>query len=86
MSENTCVAYRDDGTLCRRPAVAVDRQRGGIVCAEHLPRCAVCGEPTTNWSFDQERHLCPRCLPVPAGRVSWYEQSRDTHADAAERG
>jgi hypothetical protein len=30
-----CVAYREDGQVCREPARLVDRQRGGLVCAVH---------------------------------------------------
>lgn len=78
----TCIAYLDSGSVCGRPAVAVDRQRGGVVCGEHLPRCALCGEPTANWSYDQERHVCAQCLTVPAGQP---HEPRDTYADAAER-
>jgi hypothetical protein len=27
-----CLAYRDDGSLCRAPARILDHQRGGLVC------------------------------------------------------
>lgn len=30
-----CWAYKDDGTICGALAVAIDRQRGFAVCAEH---------------------------------------------------
>lgn len=32
----TCIAYIGDGRLCPRPAVFVDGERGGQVCAEHV--------------------------------------------------
>ena len=32
-----CIAYRDDGSLCRRHATILDVQRGGMVCAAHTP-------------------------------------------------
>lgn len=63
MSE--CIAYRDDGSVCRRPAIAVDRTRGGAVCGEHLPRCEVCGDPTLTWDYSRERHICAQCLAPP---------------------
>ena len=30
-----CWAYCEDGTICRRPAVAVDKERGCTVCEMH---------------------------------------------------
>jgi hypothetical protein len=30
-----CVAYNEDGRLCRQPAVSLDPQRGGFVCERH---------------------------------------------------
>ena len=33
----TCWAYDGDGTVCRRPAVGVDAQRGFTVCEYHTP-------------------------------------------------
>jgi hypothetical protein len=35
-----CIAYREDGRLCREPASSVDPQRGGLVCAVHTPAAA----------------------------------------------
>ncbi|MBI2837325.1 MAG: hypothetical protein HYX75_03365 [Acidobacteria bacterium] len=35
--EPWCIAYREDGTVCRRLATVVDEHRGGMVCAEHAP-------------------------------------------------
>ena len=32
-----CIAYRDDGTICRQPATILDVQRGGMVCIDHPP-------------------------------------------------
>jgi hypothetical protein len=32
-----CIAYTEDGTICRRPATLLDRQRLGMVCAAHDP-------------------------------------------------
>jgi hypothetical protein len=37
MSASTCLAYREDGTLCREPASILDHQRGGMVCLQHVP-------------------------------------------------
>jgi hypothetical protein len=37
MSASTCIAYREDGTLCRAPATILDHQRGGMVCLQHVP-------------------------------------------------
>jgi hypothetical protein len=33
-----CLAYQDDGTLCRAPAAILDHQRGGLVCLRHAPQ------------------------------------------------
>jgi hypothetical protein len=32
-----CLAYRDDGSLCRASASIFDHQRGGLVCLQHVP-------------------------------------------------
>jgi hypothetical protein len=32
---NGCIAYREDGCLCRGPASILDHQRGGLVCLDH---------------------------------------------------
>ena len=37
MSASMCIAYREDGTLCRAPASILDHQRGGMVCLQHVP-------------------------------------------------
>jgi hypothetical protein len=37
MSPLTCIAYQDDGSLCRAPATLLDHQRGGMVCLQHVP-------------------------------------------------
>jgi len=37
MSPSTCIAYQEDGSLCRAPASILDHQRGGMVCLQHLP-------------------------------------------------
>jgi hypothetical protein len=37
MSPPTCIAYQEDGSLCRAPAPILDHQRGGIVCLQHVP-------------------------------------------------
>ncbi len=31
----TCIAYLEDGSLCRAPAEVLDQQMGGLVCREH---------------------------------------------------
>lgn len=36
MSAAICWAARDDGALCRQPAVGIDYDRGCTVCATHL--------------------------------------------------
>jgi hypothetical protein len=33
----TCIAYQDDGSLCRAPATILDHQRGDMVCLQHVP-------------------------------------------------
>jgi hypothetical protein len=33
-----CIAYEDDGRVCRRPAAILDKERGGMVCEKHRPR------------------------------------------------
>jgi len=33
-----CVAYREDGKLCREVATVLDTQRGGMVCEKHAPK------------------------------------------------
>jgi hypothetical protein len=30
-----CIAYKEDGTICNRPATQIDNQRGGMVCTAH---------------------------------------------------
>jgi hypothetical protein len=35
-----CIAYREDGRVCREPVRIVDRQRHGLVCAAHAPAAA----------------------------------------------
>jgi hypothetical protein len=37
MSPPACIAYRDDGWLCRAPAHFLDESRGGLVCRDHVP-------------------------------------------------
>ena len=37
LSASTCLASREDGTLCRAPAAILDHQRGGMVCPQHVP-------------------------------------------------
>ena len=32
-----CFAYKEDGTICGRPAVVIDPQRGCAVCEVHRP-------------------------------------------------
>jgi hypothetical protein len=32
-----CIAYLENGRICGRPAVYLDRQRGGYVCWLHRP-------------------------------------------------
>lgn len=33
-----CIAYLDNGNLCRKPAEFIDPIRGGMVCEEHRPK------------------------------------------------
>jgi hypothetical protein len=33
----TCIAYRDDGSLCREEATILDSEWGGMVCRLHDP-------------------------------------------------
>ena len=33
-----CIAYKDDGTLCRQQATMLDRRRHGMVCQDHAPQ------------------------------------------------
>jgi hypothetical protein len=57
-----CIAYREDGRLCARPASILDPQRGGMVCAEHAPQPArIPGDhvPTAQ----RVCHLCGAALP-----------------------
>lgn len=35
--EAQCIAYTQDGNVCRRPAAHIDVQRGGMVCELHVP-------------------------------------------------
>ena len=32
----TCIAYTEDGTICRQPATVLDVRRGGMVCDAHV--------------------------------------------------
>ena len=63
-----CIAYTDDGTICRLPATVLDQERGGMVCDDHAPvvqiaaTCPTCDTPV------EERELsgaiilwCPQC-------------------------
>jgi hypothetical protein len=34
--EAQCIAYTEDGKVCRRPADHIDVQRGGMVCELHV--------------------------------------------------
>ena len=44
-----CIAYKEDGTICREPATILGQQRGGMVCEAHDPAhaamatCPDCG-------------------------------------------
>jgi hypothetical protein len=44
-----CIAYREDGRVCRAPATQLDGQRGGLVCAAHAP-----------WPASQQQADMPR--------------------------
>ena len=35
MNGAICWAYNEDGTICRRPATAIDTERGYAVCELH---------------------------------------------------
>lgn len=40
----TCIAYLEDGRICRKKAVVLDIQRGGMICLEHaatLPKAPI---------------------------------------------
>lgn len=64
-----CIAYREDGCLCRRTATIFDRQRGGMVCAQHAPdpelplRVAVVSSAQVKAAFDRLRRICDREEP-----------------------
>lgn len=72
-----CIAYLEDGTICRQPASVLDMERGGMVCEAHAPgaprRCRVCGcteddcrqciERTGEPCHWIERDLCSACAP-----------------------
>jgi hypothetical protein len=40
-----CIAYREDGLLCRAPATILDPQRGGLVCVQHVPAAVAEARP-----------------------------------------
>ena len=67
-----CVAYCDDGTICGKPALIVDPQRGGMVCKAHAPaigywHCLVCDKPT-ELNMDGPANVCANCR---SPRVRW---------------
>ena len=35
MNGPICWAYNEDGTICRRPAITIDTERGCAVCGLH---------------------------------------------------
>ena len=37
MNTPPCIAYARDGRLCGKPALYLDRKRGGYVCWAHRP-------------------------------------------------
>lgn len=83
--ELRCGAYRADGRVCGELATTIDRQRGCLVCGEHLPRCAVCGSPTEIWCRRAGEYRCMAHLLVvePVGPPTVREGGRDD--DTAER-
>ena len=40
-----CIAYEEDGAICRRLATRIDEQRGGMVCRKHWPGNTETSEP-----------------------------------------
>lgn len=34
----SCIAYKDDGTVCCAPAYYLDPLRPGLVCSKHRPQ------------------------------------------------
>lgn len=54
-----CFAYRTDGTLCGADAVALDSQRGCMVCQEHLPASGA----VVSLAESQSAGACPMCEP-----------------------
>jgi len=37
VSASLCIAYQENGTLCRAPTSILDHQRDGMVCLQHVP-------------------------------------------------
>lgn len=60
-----CIAYRDDGALCRAPARVLDVQRGGFVCDLHAPEV-----PDSFRVAGVELVGCDWERPTPTGPVS----------------
>lgn len=79
---NPCIAYLEDGRICRSPGVMIDRQRGGPVCEAHRPRpvpnphgpittCHRCGALYRAGSEEQANEpgrRCPECRLTGGGR------------------
>ena len=43
-----CIAYTEGsngGSICGKPTVIVDEERGGMVCAEHAPKKKISSAP-----------------------------------------
>jgi hypothetical protein len=66
---SACIAYQDDGRLCRAPAAILDHQRGGLVCLQHAP------EDVATEAFDT--YHCPTHGPRRYSRGEVRQAERD---------
>ena len=42
---HSCIAHKDDGSLCGEPAIHFDRERGGMVCEAHVSSTSSSEQP-----------------------------------------
>jgi hypothetical protein len=92
-----CIAYTEEGTICRQPATILDRQRQGMVCTAHDPQQRrgpsmldtptpglTISEPTVAAMCQPRADVCqPVCGEVRAAPPSRHQPSCETLTPAA---
>jgi hypothetical protein len=62
---NWCIAHTDIGVICGELATQLDPQRGGMVCAAHVPGCSE-ALPT---DIQQAESASSKALPAKGSRL-----------------